>query len=71
MLISEERDRLMRRFGVLYQSGALWSSMTLAENVSIPIEEYTDLNSSQIRNWFHLNFHWLAWLVSKSFIPPR
>ena len=29
-----ERDKMMRRFGVLYQSGALWSSMTLAENVA-------------------------------------
>src|SRR5215510_12470122 len=26
----EEQERLMRRFGILYQSGALWSSMTLA-----------------------------------------
>lgn len=44
-----ERERLMRRFGVLYQSGALWSSMTLAENVALPLEQYTDLSPSQIR----------------------
>src|SRR5918911_3885642 len=44
-----ERARLMRRFGVLYQSGALWSSMTLAENVALPLEQYTDLGPSQIR----------------------
>ena len=31
----EARERMMRRFGVLYQSGALWSSMTLAENVAL------------------------------------
>jgi phospholipid/cholesterol/gamma-HCH transport system ATP-binding protein len=43
-----ERDRLMRRAGVLYQSGALWSSMTLAENVALPLGEYTDLNPNQI-----------------------
>ena len=35
--------QLQRRFGVLYQSGALWSSMTLAENVGLPLGEYTDL----------------------------
>src|SRR5712692_5282227 len=40
----------MRRFGVLYQSGALWSSMTLAENVALPLEQYTDLSPSQIRD---------------------
>lgn len=44
-----ERQQIMRRFGVLYQSGALWSSMTLAENISLPLEEYTDLGASQIR----------------------
>src|SRR5437588_3958259 len=37
-----ERERMMRRFGVLYQSGALWSSMTLAENIALPLEQYTD-----------------------------
>jgi len=45
-----ERERMMRRFGVLYQSGALWSSMTLAENVALPLEQYTDLSPSQIRD---------------------
>jgi phospholipid/cholesterol/gamma-HCH transport system ATP-binding protein len=45
----EEQDRIMRRFGVLYQSGALWSSMTLEENVSLPIETYTRLSAAQIR----------------------
>ena len=40
---------LMRRFGVLYQSGALWSSMTLAENVGLPLEEYTDLPPAEVR----------------------
>jgi phospholipid/cholesterol/gamma-HCH transport system ATP-binding protein len=44
-----ERERMMRRFGVLYQSGALWSSMTLAENVALALEQYTDLSPSQIR----------------------
>ncbi len=43
-----ERGRIMRNTGILYQSGALWSSMTLAENVSLPLEEYTDLNPGQI-----------------------
>ena len=44
----QERDRIMRGIGVLYQSGALWSSMTLAENVALPLREYTDLGSAQI-----------------------
>ena len=43
-----ERERLMRRFGILYQSGALFSSMTLAENIALPLQEYTDLKADQI-----------------------
>ena len=45
----EERRRMLQRFGVLYQKGALWSSMTLAENIGIPLEEYTDLSRGEIR----------------------
>jgi phospholipid/cholesterol/gamma-HCH transport system ATP-binding protein len=41
--LEEEARRVeLRKFGVLFQSGALWSSMTLAENVGLPLAEYTD-----------------------------
>ena len=46
---AEERARLVRRAGVTYQSAALWSSMTLAENVALPMELYTDLSPAEIR----------------------
>ena len=45
----EEQRRLKRNFGVMYQSGALWSSMTLAENIALLLEQYTDLSPQQIR----------------------
>ena len=45
----EQRQLMTRRFGVLYQSGALWSSMTLAENIGLPLGEFTDLSPAQIR----------------------
>lgn len=45
----EQRDAIMRRCGVLYQSGGLWSSMTLGENVALPLQEYTDLPPAEIR----------------------
>jgi len=44
----EDRQRLARRFGVSYQAGALWSSMTLAENVGLPLAEYTNLSAAAI-----------------------
>jgi len=37
------RDALIRRFGVMYQSGALFGSMTLLENICLPLEEFTEL----------------------------
>jgi phospholipid/cholesterol/gamma-HCH transport system ATP-binding protein len=39
----EARSQILRNIGVLYQQGALWSSLTLGENVMVPLEEYTDL----------------------------
>jgi phospholipid/cholesterol/gamma-HCH transport system ATP-binding protein len=45
----EDREQMLRRIGVLYQSGGLWSSMTLAENVGLPLAEFTELSKEQIR----------------------
>lgn len=45
----KQRDQIMRRTGILYQSGALWSSLTLAENIALPLAEYTDLRPVEIR----------------------
>ena len=46
----EEKDKLLRHIGVLYQGGALWSDRTVAENVSFPLEEFTCLPTKQIRD---------------------
>ena len=43
------QQNILRRFGVLYQSGALWSSMTVGENVALPLQLYTKLSFAQIR----------------------
>jgi phospholipid/cholesterol/gamma-HCH transport system ATP-binding protein len=45
----DEQERLQRGFGVLYQTAALFSSMTLVENVSLPLVEYSDLDREQVR----------------------
>lgn len=44
----ETRIAMSRRFGILFQSGALWSSMTLAENVALPLAQYTALSPAEI-----------------------
>ncbi len=43
-----ERVRMMSRLGILYQYGALWSSMTLAENIALPLQHYTKLSPGRI-----------------------
>jgi len=44
----EEREEMQRTFGVLYQGGALWSALTLAENVALPLEQYSKLSPGEI-----------------------
>lgn len=48
------QQEMMRGFGVLYQSGALWSSLTVGENVALPLQLYSSLNASQIRDLVEL-----------------
>ncbi len=43
-----EQNKIRRRMGVLYQHGALWSSMTLTENIALPLEVYTDLSRASV-----------------------
>ncbi|MBC7834304.1 MAG: ABC transporter ATP-binding protein [Phycisphaerales bacterium] len=38
-----ELDEVRKKFGILFQSGALFNSMTVAENVALPLEEHTEL----------------------------
>lgn len=47
-LDDDQRRQFSNRFGVLYQSGALWSSMTLADNVALPLKEHTDYSNWDI-----------------------
>ena len=64
-----ERNRIMRGCGVLYQSGALWSSMTLAENVALPLEKYTDLNPKEIRELVSLKLSLVGLAGFEDFYP--
>ncbi len=43
----DERLRILRSFGVMYQSGALFGSLTVHENVRLPLDEFTDLSDGQ------------------------
>jgi phospholipid/cholesterol/gamma-HCH transport system ATP-binding protein len=44
-----DQQRILRTTGMMYQSGALWSSMTLAENIQLPLRQYTKLDAKEIQ----------------------
>ncbi|WP_394713402.1 ABC transporter ATP-binding protein [Desulfogranum marinum] len=67
----EVRDRIIRRAGVMYQSGALWSSMTLAENVSLPLESYTALSAAEIKEVVDLKLELVGLAGFGEFYPSE
>ena len=67
----EDQERMKRRFGVLFQSGGLWSSLTLAENVALPLETYTDLSPSQTRDIVSLKLALVGLSGFEAFYPSE
>ena len=67
----EGRRRMLRRIGVLYQQSALWSSMTLAENVALPLEEFTHLPSATVRDIASLKLALVGLAGFESFYPSE
>src|SRR4029077_4260015 len=65
------RQRILRRVGVLYQEGALWSSMTLAENVALPVEQFTDLPPATIREIASLKLALVGLAGFEDFYPSE
>jgi phospholipid/cholesterol/gamma-HCH transport system ATP-binding protein len=64
------RDQL-RHFGVLFQSGALWSSMTLAENVALPLEEYSAWSASDVEEIVRLKLALVGLSGFESYYPAE
>jgi phospholipid/cholesterol/gamma-HCH transport system ATP-binding protein len=67
----EDQERLKRRFGVLFQSGGLWSSMTLAENVALPLQQYTALGPGQIQELVSLKLALVGLAGFEAFYPAE
>ena len=66
-----EQLALNRRFGVLFQSGALWSSMTLAENVALPLKQYTPLSAADIARVVSLKLALVGLRGFEDFFPSE
>jgi phospholipid/cholesterol/gamma-HCH transport system ATP-binding protein len=67
----QARQQKLRTFGVLYQSGALWSSMTLEENVGLPLGEYTDLSAAEIQDIARLKLALVGLKGFEEFYPAE
>lgn len=59
-IYGSERREFLRNFGVTYQSGALFSSMTVEENVALPLEEFSNLSKTQIRRTVREKLAWVG-----------
>ena len=65
----KERINMMQKFGILYQSGALWSAMTLSENIITILERYTDLTKSEMKDIAHLKLSLVGLSGFEEFYP--
>jgi phospholipid/cholesterol/gamma-HCH transport system ATP-binding protein len=66
-----EQERIKRGFGMSFQSGALWSSLTLAENIALPLGEYTDLDPAGIAEVVSLKLSLVGLAGFEEFYPSE
>jgi phospholipid/cholesterol/gamma-HCH transport system ATP-binding protein len=62
---------MLRRVGILYQRNALWSGMTLAENVALPLQEYTELSPAEIEEVAHLKLALVGLRGFEEYMPSQ
>ncbi len=65
------RQSLLQRCGVVFQSGGMWSSMTLAENVELTLGEYTDLTAKDMREVAKLKLALVGLAGFEEFYPSE
>jgi phospholipid/cholesterol/gamma-HCH transport system ATP-binding protein len=68
---TQARNQILRKFGVMFQGGALWSSLTLAENVAFPLEEFTDLPAETIHDTVELKLALVGLRGFEDFYPAE
>ena len=67
----KQRKKIMRSNGVMYQSGALWSSLTLEENIALPLKEYTDLAADEIKGLAYLKLALVGLVGFEEYYPAE
>ena len=66
-----EQQRIKRSFGTSFQGGAMWSSLTLAENIALPLGEYTDLSTADITEVVSLKLSLVGLAGFEEFYPSE
>jgi len=66
-----ERAQITRRFGVSFQTGALWSALTLAENVALPLQRFSRLPPSDIQQRVRLKLAWVGLAGFEDYYPAE
>jgi phospholipid/cholesterol/gamma-HCH transport system ATP-binding protein len=67
----DRRAEIGRHFGVLFQNGALWSSMTVAENVALPLQMFTSLSAEAIGVLVDLKLSLVGLAASAGLMPSE
>ncbi len=70
-LTDEQLDALRERFGILFQSGALFNSMTVGENVALPLREHTDLDDDTIKIIVRIKLELVGLREAVNLTPPE
>jgi phospholipid/cholesterol/gamma-HCH transport system ATP-binding protein len=65
----KKQVELMQRCGVLYQSGALWSSMSIGENIALPLRQFTKLSQDEIYDLVELKLALVGLKGFADFLP--
>lgn len=67
----EEQKQIMQKNGILYQSGALFSSMTLAENIALPLQQYSSYSKAEIADLVSLKLSLVGLAGFEEFYPSE
>ena len=70
-LSQEQLDAVRRRFGILFQSGALFNSMTVGQNVALPLKEHTSLDSDTIDIIVRIKLEQVGLREAKELMPAE
>lgn len=67
----KQKNQILRRFGVLFQSSGLFASMTLAENIALVLEKYTDLPEDKIEKIIEMKLDAVGLNGFQDFLPSE